>query len=71
MEYTTLGDVGLVANLIHRMVDLFVNEDQLPEIRKRRELAALKKECRDALVRNDWAALAVATQRLRDAATKP
>jgi hypothetical protein len=30
------GDVGLVAGLIHRLVSLFVNEHELPEILHRR-----------------------------------
>ena len=48
------GDVGLVAGLIHRIIDLVVSEDQLPEIRKRRKLAALRKDANDALDRNDF-----------------
>jgi hypothetical protein len=31
------NNAGLIASLIHRLVDLFVNEDQLPERLKRRE----------------------------------
>lgn len=48
-----MGDVGLVANLIHRLVDLFVNEDQLPERLKRRKLAALRKDADAALAKHD------------------
>lgn len=49
------GDVGIVAALLHRLVDLFVNEDQLPEIRKRRKLAALRKDADAALAKRDLA----------------
>lgn len=63
--------VGSIAELLTKLVDLFVNEDKLPEIRKRRELAKLRKDCQDALRNNDWPGLTVAVQRLRDAATKP
>lgn len=66
-----LGTVGPIAELLTKLVDLFTNEDKLPELRKRRELAKLRKDCEDALRRNDWPGLAAATQRLRDAATKP
>jgi hypothetical protein len=63
------GDVGLVAGLIHRLVDLFVNEDQLPEIQKRRQLAAIRKEAHAALDREDYAEhrrLVAALRRLSD-----
>lgn len=49
------GDVGLVASLIHRLVDFFIDEDQLPEIRKRRKLAALRKDADAALAKRDMA----------------
>jgi hypothetical protein len=49
------GDVGLVAGLLHRLIDLFVNEDQLPEIRKRRQLAALRRAADEALAKRDLA----------------
>ncbi len=65
------GDVGLVAKVIETLVNKFLDEDQIPELLKRRKLAGLKKECQDALLRNDWVALADATTRLRDFASKP
>ena len=65
------GDVGLVAKLIDTLVGAFLKEDQIPERMKRRKLKKLKEECQDALARNDWVALADATARLRDAASKP
>ena len=49
------GDVGLVAGLLHRLVDFFINEDQLPEIRRRRQLAALRKAADEALAKRDRA----------------
>lgn len=66
-----LAGAGLIAKLVETLVNKFIDEDQIPELMKRRKLAALKKECQDALVRNDWVALADATARLRDLATKP
>ncbi len=65
------GTVGPVATLLNTVASWLMSEDGYAEFKKKRELAALKKECHDALARNDWPALAVATQRLRDAATKP
>ena len=59
------GDVGLVAGLIHRIIDLVVSEDQLPEIRKRRKLAALRKDANDALDKNDFVAHARYIDELR------
>ena len=59
------GDVGLVAGLIHRIIDLVVSEDQLPEIRKRRKLAALRKDANDALDKNDFVAHARYVDELR------
>lgn len=47
------GDVGLVASLIQRVIELVVDEDQLPEIRKRWELKRLHKEAVRALDRGD------------------
>lgn len=47
------GDVGLVAGLIHRLVDLFVNEDELPEIRKRRQVRTLHAEATRAFKAGD------------------
>lgn len=44
---------GMIASLIERVIDLFVNEDQLPEIRKRRQLRRLHDEARKALDRGD------------------
>lgn len=65
------GDVGAVATLLNTVASWFLSEDGYAEFAKKRELAKLKKECQDALARNDWPALAAATKRLRDAATKP
>ena len=47
------GDVGLVAGLIHRLVEFFVNEDELPEIRKRRQVRALHAEANRAFKAGD------------------
>ena len=65
------GDVGLVAGLIHRIIDLVVSEDQLPEIRKRRKLAALRKDANDALDRNDFVAHARLIDELRRLSNEP
>jgi uncharacterized protein YjiS (DUF1127 family) len=47
------GNIGMVAGLVHRLIDLFINENELPEIRKRRELKRLHKEALHALGRGD------------------
>jgi hypothetical protein len=47
------------------------DEDGYKEMAKRSALKKAKKECQDALARNDWAALAAATTRLRDLSAKP
>lgn len=66
-----LGDIGLVSRAVEAIFSAFIQEDQIPEVLKRRKLKALKEECHDALARNDFAALHDATTRLRDAASKP
>ena len=65
------ASIGIVAKLLETLVTKFLDEDQIPELLKRRKLSNLKKECADALARNDWAALADATARLRDLSAKP
>ena len=65
------GDVGLVAKVIETIVNKFLDEDQIPELLKRRKLRALKEECRRALIDNDWDRLKSATEQLRDTASKP
>ena len=51
------ASVGIVAKLLETLVTKFLDEDQIPELLKRRKLANLKKECQNALARNDWAAV--------------
>ena len=65
------GDVGLVAKLVETILGAFLNEDQIPELIKRRKLKAAKEECRRALIDNDFVALAAAVERLRDLSSKP
>ena len=65
------GDVGLVAKVIETIINKFLDEDQIPELLKRRKLRALKEECRRALIDNDWDRLKSATEQLRDTASKP
>lgn len=50
-----LQGAGMIARLVERIIDFFVNEDQLPEIRKRRALRALHMEALNALDRGDLA----------------
>jgi len=45
---------GYWAKLADSVLSFFVDENKLPEIRKRRQLAALRKDAKDALDRNDW-----------------
>ena len=63
--------IGPIASVIEKIIGLVFDEDQLPEIIKRRKLKSLKEECRRALADNDFVALAVATARLRDFSAKP
>lgn len=65
------GEVGLVAKLLETLVSKFLDEDQIPELLKRRKLASLKENCRRALIDNDFPRLAIAVERLRDFAAKP
>lgn len=43
-----VGLIEAALKLVHRGIDLFVNEDQLPEIRNRREGDRLEKAFRQA-----------------------
>jgi hypothetical protein len=65
------GTVGIVAKVLETIINKVFDEDQLPELMKRRKLASMKKECADALARNDWAELAAAVERLRTFSAKP
>ena len=72
------GSPGLIASLIKTVIDAIVSEDQIPELMKRRKLASLAKECKQAHAEflanpNDStrAALAAAAERLQLAADKP
>jgi hypothetical protein len=65
------GDVGLVSKAIETIFSYFTDEDGYKEMAKRSALKKAKKECTDALARNDWAALDAATTRLRDLSAKP
>ena len=66
-----MATIGPIASLIEKLIGFVVDEDQLPEILKRRKLATLKEECRKALIDNDWDALRKATQELERIATAP
>lgn len=48
-----LQGAGMIASLIERVIDLFVNEDQLPAIRKARAMKKLNQEAWNALERGD------------------
>lgn len=62
-----MGDVGFVASLIHRIIDLVVDEDQLPEILKQREGNRLSKAFQDA--HREWRRFPTAdSKRKRDEA---
>ena len=62
---------GPIASVIEKIIGLVFDEDQLPELIKRRKLNHLKEECRRALIDNDWERLSIVTQALRDTASKP
>ena len=62
---------GPIASVIEKIIGLVFDEDQLPEVMKRRKLAAEKERCRRALIDNDFVALAAAVERLRDISSKP
>ena len=65
------ASIGIVAKLLETLVTKFLDEDQIPELLKRRKLAAKKEECRRALIDNDFARLRVLTDELRTLADKP
>lgn len=65
------GDVGLVAGLIQRLISLVVDEDQLPQMRKRWQLASKKEEARRALLDNRFDDAAAHIRELRDLSSKP
>lgn len=49
------SSVGAVATLLNTVASWLLNEDGYKEFAKRRQLAKLRKDARDALDRNDWA----------------
>lgn len=65
------GEVGIVAKLLETLVTKFLDEDQIPELLKRRKLAAKKEECRRALIDNRFDDLRRLTDELRTLADKP
>ena len=65
------ASTGPIASVIVKIIGLVFDEDQLPEVMKRRKLAAEKERCRRALIDNDWERLAQAVEKLRDVASKP
>ena len=66
-----MATIGPIASLIEKLIGFVVDEDQLPEILKRRKLRAAKERCRRALIDNDLDALRVAVDELRDLSAKP
>ena len=66
-----MATVGPIAKAVEAIFSWVTDEDGLNEMLKRRKLANLKKECADALARNDFVALADAVERLRVASAKP
>jgi hypothetical protein len=66
-----LGAIGPVAKVIETIFSYFTDEDGYREMAKRSALRKAKKECDDALARNDFVALAAAVDRLRDLSSKP
>ena len=62
---------GPIASVIEKIIGLVFDEDQLPELLKRRKLASAKEDCRRALIDNDFARLAACVERLRDISSKP
>ena len=65
------GSVGLVAKVLETLISKFLDEDQIPELLKRRKLAAKKEECRRALIDNRFDDLRRLTDELRELASKP
>ena len=62
---------GFFAKLADTIIHLVVDEDKLPEILKRRALAAKKKEVRNALANHDWVELRRLTDELERLSNSP
>ena len=65
------GDVGLVSKLLDGVFRFFTDEDGYAELKRRRELAALKAQAAEALKRHDWDALRQHTADLERLSNRP
>jgi hypothetical protein len=50
-----MSSVGAVATFLNTLAGWLLSEDGYKEVVKRRQLAKLRKDARNALDRNDWA----------------
>ena len=48
------GDIGAVATVVNTLASWLMSEDGYAEFSKRRKLASLRQQARDALDRNNW-----------------
>ena len=65
------GDVGAVSEFLKTLLDALIDENKIPELAKRHELASLKQTCLDFHARHDLDGFAAAVERLQSAASKP
>lgn len=66
-----MGDVGAVATLLNTLASWILSPDGLAEFKRRRALAAKKKEALDALQNRDMARYAQCIDELRQLGAKP
>ena len=66
-----MSAVGPVAKLLTPLMQWILREDGYREWAMRRQLAALRKDAKDALDRNDWVELRRATRALERLSNAP